>query len=84
MAGCGGAIRKGEEAVYTREAGLVHPECRGQSTARLNAKPDRCAACGKTLAVGEGRLHHREVPVEGSGYRHSYSVSCATCPSPYG
>ena len=76
--GCGGAIRKGEYASYSREGGLVHPECAGQP----NARPDACAGCGTPVAAGAGRLHHQEEPAVGGSFRHRYSVTCATCPPP--
>ena len=77
---CGGLIRKGEEADFTSELGLAHPEPQcSQAPVRFrpNTRATTCA-CGAWVKAGEGRLRLLEDRgASGGGKR--WAVDCAGC-----
>lgn len=81
-AACGGAIQKGEEAFYTAEGGLRHPEpaCSSASSAshRANTRPGRCN-CGTWVEKGEGTLVHAGEESRGGRWRQRWVVRCRRC-----
>ncbi|QRK08084.1 hypothetical protein JQX13_50425 [Archangium violaceum] len=79
---CGKLVRKGEEADFTSELGLAHPEPQC-STAPARHRPNRRAGtcrCGQAVAAGSGRLRLLEDRgAQGGGKR--WGVDCAQCAS---
>ncbi|WNG35838.1 hypothetical protein F0U61_20785 [Archangium violaceum] len=77
---CGKLVRKGEEADFTAELGLAHPEPQC-STAPALHRPNRRAGtccCGWAVAAGAGRL--RLVEDRGAyGGGKIWAVDCAHC-----
>jgi hypothetical protein len=59
---CGGSIRKDEQAWFTTETGLRHPEdqCRlaSGSAHRTNRRAGTCGNCKRHVPAGHGRLKH--------------------------
>lgn len=81
---CGYRIGKGEEALYSRETGTVHPECRGGEAIRKNDKPGSCLRCARPLLRGAGRLEYYEQETDGE-FRHGYRLYClGSCENPTG
>jgi hypothetical protein len=77
-AACGGTIRRGEQAWYTREGGLRHvePFCRNAAQVRFrpNQRAGTCTGCGTHVAASAGRLVY--VPNSGAS---PWKVSCQEC-----
>nr|WP_239578558.1 hypothetical protein [Archangium primigenium] len=77
---CGGLVRKGEEADFSAEQGLSHPEpqcARAPPRFRPNSRATRCA-CGTWVRAQEGRL--RLVEDGGaSGGGKDWAVDCPAC-----
>ena len=77
--GCGGRIREGEFASYTRVQGLRHPECANKPTERRNAKPGQCITCDRWLEVGQGLLHLRKIGRRSVPNPQRYTLTCSEC-----
>jgi len=80
---CGGAIVKGEEALFTAATGLRHlePACSQASSSvhRTNSHASRCE-CGEWVAKGEGRLMHLgEQETKGGAWEQLWQVRCRSC-----
>ncbi|QRK06041.1 hypothetical protein JQX13_38845 [Archangium violaceum] len=77
---CGKLVRKGEEADYTAEQGLAHPEPQCSAAPALH-RPNRRAGqcrCGASVPAGAGRLRLLEDRGAAGGGK-SWAVDCAAC-----
>jgi ribosomal protein L24E len=80
---CGGGIRKGEQAWFTSETGVRHPEpaCRSAAASgyRTNGRAGPCARCGSHVPAGQGRLVLAGEEKRGEAFRKRWEVRCGRC-----
>ncbi|WNG49209.1 hypothetical protein F0U60_37645 [Archangium minus] len=77
---CGKLVRKREEADFTAELGLAHPEpqcSRAPAVHRPNRRAGRCR-CGTWVEAQAGRLRLLEDNGASGGGKH-WAVDCAAC-----